>query len=112
MVNMVEDTVYDTAGYGVLDLGATETVGSLEALEALMEMRSRIHGIQEPVEVYNGWSGRKPFRFGNGAVQYSSSYITIPQRLGDQLVHLGMYTIDAEKVPILWASKLSPSLAL
>eukprot|EP00435_Cladocopium_sp_Y103_P024092 s1073_g5.t2 len=101
MVHMVEDTVVDTAGYGVLDLGATETVGSLEALEALMEMRSRIHGIQEPVEVYSGWSGKKPFRFGNGAVQFSSSYITIPQRLGDQLVHLGMYTIDAEKVPIL-----------
>ena len=30
-----------------------------------------------------------------------ATYITIPQRLGDQLVHLGMYTIDAEKVPIL-----------
>ena len=35
-------------------------------------------------------------------MQYSLSYVTtIPQRLGDQLVHLGMYTIDAEKVPIL-----------
>jgi len=51
MVNVVQDTVRDTAGYGVLDLGATETVGSLEAL---MEIRSRIHGMQEPVEVYTG----------------------------------------------------------
>ena len=63
MVNMVEGTVYDTAAHGVLDLGATETAGSLEALETLMEMRSRIHGIQEPVKIYNGWSGRKPFGF-------------------------------------------------
>eukprot|EP00435_Cladocopium_sp_Y103_P053337 s3561_g17.t1 len=52
MVNLIEDTVHDTAGYGVLDLGATETVGSLEALEALMALRSQIHGVQEPVEVY------------------------------------------------------------
>ena len=51
MVNVVQDTVRDTAGYGVLDLGATETVGSLEAL---MEIRSRIHGMQETVEVYTG----------------------------------------------------------
>ena len=28
-----------------------------------------------------------------------------PQRLGDQLVHLGMHTIDAEKVPFLVGTK-------
>ena len=43
MVNVVQGTVRDTAGCGA--------VGSLEAL---MEIRSRIHGIQEPVEVYTG----------------------------------------------------------
>ena len=70
-----------------------------------MVLRSQIHGVQEPVEVYACWSGRKPFRFGNGGVQYTSSYVTVPQRLGDQLVHLGMFTIDAEKVPILVGTK-------
>ena len=82
-------------------IGATETVGSLEALEALMDLRSRMHGISEPVEVFTGPSARKPFRFGNGGIQVSSSYVMVPQRLGDQLVSLGLYTIDAEKVPIL-----------
>ena len=85
-----------TSGYGVLDLGATETVGSLEALEALMSMRAEIHGNQEPVEVFTGPSSKKPFRFGN---------VMVPQRLGEQLVMLGLYTIDAEKVPILIGMK-------
>ena len=105
MVTAMNEVVYDTSGFGVLDLGATETVGSLEALEALMSMRSHIHGNSEPVEVFTGPSSKKPFRFGNGEVQFSSSYVLVPQRLGDQLVMLGLYTIDAEKVPILIGMK-------
>ena len=105
MVASVEEVIYDTSGYGVLDLGATETVGSLEALEALMSMRAEIHGNQEPVEVFTGPSSKKPFRFGNGGVQFSSSYVMASQRLGEQLVMLGLYTIDAEKVPILIGMK-------
>ena len=46
------EVIHNTDGYGALDLGATEIVGSLEALEALMEIRSSVHGIQEPVEVF------------------------------------------------------------
>jgi len=105
MVTAMNEMVYDTSGFGVLDLGATETVGSLEALEALMAMRSHIHGNSEPVEVFTGPSSKKPFRFGNGGVQFSSSYVLVPQRLGEQLVMLGLYTIDAEKVPILIGMK-------
>ena len=52
MVASSDEVIYDTSGYGVLDLGATETVGSLEALEALMEIRINLHGNQEPVEVF------------------------------------------------------------
>ena len=70
-----------------------------------MAMRSRIHGNSEPVEVFTGPSSKKPFRFGNGGVQFSSSYVLVPQRLGEQLVMLGLYTIDAEKVPILIGMK-------
>ena len=51
MVMDENEVSHNTDGYGVLDLGATETVGSLGALEALMEIRSSVHGIQEPVEV-------------------------------------------------------------
>ena len=56
--------------------------------------------------------GSQPFRFGNGGVQYSSSYVTVPQRLGDQVVRLGMFTIDAEKVPILVGIKTFTKLDL
>ena len=101
MVQLADEIIYDTSGYGVLDLGATETVGSLEALETLMAKRANLHGNQEDVEVYTGASSQKPFRFGNGGVQFSSSYVLVHQKLGEQSVLLGMYTIDAERVPIL-----------
>eukprot|EP00913_Durusdinium_trenchii_P000521 g477.t1 len=52
MVMDENEVIHNTDGYGALDLGATEIVGSLEALEALMEIRSSVHGIQEPVEVF------------------------------------------------------------
>ena len=93
----MEELIYDTTGYGVLDLGATETVGSLEALEGLMLRR----GLEEPLQVFSGQDAVKPFRFGNGAVQLSASYCMIPQRLGTTQVQLGVYTLDAPKVPIL-----------
>lgn len=105
MIFHVEETITNTAGFGVLDLGATETVGSLEALETLMALRSQAAGQAEQVEVFYGPSSQKPFRFGNGGVQLSSSYVLIPQKLGDQTVLLGLYTIDAEQVPILLGMK-------
>lgn len=77
-IGMVEDgdtLIYDTSGYGVLDIGATETVCSLEALEALMEKRRQLSGELEKVEVFSGPSSKRPFRFGNGGVQFSSSYM-------------------------------------
>eukprot|EP00913_Durusdinium_trenchii_P000777 g725.t1 len=92
--------VTDTTGYGVLDLGATETVGSLEALEGLMRKREHLLGDQW-VDVYHDAAYQRPFRFGNGGVQFS----LIPQRLGDQTVSLGLFTIDAERVPILVGMK-------
>ena len=85
--------IHDTTGFGVLDLGATETVGSLEALEGLMLRR----GIEEPLQVFSGEEAIKPFRFGNGAVQFSASFCMIPQRLGDKQVQLGVYTLDAPR---------------
>ena len=102
-IYMTEDAevINDTTGYGVLDLGATETVCSLEALEGLMQRRAQVHGIAEPVEVFSGRDATKPFRFGNGATQVSSSFVRVPQRLGDQMVKLGLFTLDAERVPIL-----------
>lgn len=101
--NGEDELVESTAGYGVLDLGATETVASLEALHQLMELRQQLHREPEPVRVIP--AGKRPFRFGNGHVQHSESYVLIPQKVGPHEVLLGIFTLDAEKVPILLGMK-------
>ena len=50
-------------------------------------------------------AGKRPFRFGNGCVQYSESFVMIPQKVGTHEVLLGIFTLDAEKVPILLGMK-------
>ena len=94
-----DELVDSTEGFGVLDLGATETVASLEALHQLMALR----GGGERVRVVP--AGKRPFRFGNGCVQYSESFVMIPQKVGTHEVLLGIFTLDAEKVPILLGMK-------
>ena len=47
----------------------------------------------------------EPFRFGNGGIQMSESYVLVPQRLGDELVMLGIHNIDAPNVPIFVGMK-------
>ena len=93
----------NTAGFGVLDLGATETVGSLEAVEKVLELRELHPG--EPDEVRLVTGANKMFRFGNGEVKMSESYLLLPQQVGSVKVLLGIYTLMAEKVPILIGMK-------
>ena len=94
-----EDLVQDTSGYGVLDIGATETVTSLEALEKLIYLREQHQGDVQDIRVVAG--GKKPFRFGNGEARTSESFILLKQHLGQKTVLLGMYTLNAAKVPSL-----------
>ena len=94
-----DDLVQDTSGFGVLDIGATETVTSLEALEKLIHLRGQHQGEVQDIRVVAG--GRKPFRFGNGEARTSESFILLKQHLGKKTVLLGMYTLNVEKVPIL-----------
>ena len=95
--------VSDMAGFGVLDLGDTETVGSLEAIEQVLQKRYELTGIQDKVQVLP--HGRKMFRFGNGSLQSSESYLLVPQHVGKQDVQLGIFTLMANKVPILIGMK-------
>ena len=96
-----DDIIQNTDGFGILDLGATETVGSLEAVEALAMKRQEMQCWDGDFIVNTGASFRKPFRFGNGGVKFSESFVLVPQRLGTVRVQLGIFTIDAERVPIL-----------
>eukprot|EP00439_Symbiodinium_sp_Y106_P052859 s615_g7.t1 len=89
----------DLDGYAVLGTGATETVGSLPAIEQLMKVRYQQRGYPESVHVMD--QPPKKFKSGNGETAFSSSYILLPQQLGDQEVHLGIYTLDVVGVPVL-----------
>ena len=89
----------DTSGFGVLDLGATETVGSLEAIEKVLQLRQLQPGEFDEVRVMP--NAKKMFRFGNGEVKQCESYLLLPQHVGSKKVLLGIYTLMAEKVPIL-----------
>lgn len=95
-----EKEIKNTDGWGVLDIGATETVASLEALERLLELRRQFH---EPAadELRVVPHGRKPFRFGNGEVQHSESFVLLKQQVGERKVYLGLYTLMVSRVPIL-----------
>ena len=41
------------------------------------------------------------FKFGNGMTQKSESVILLPQRLGNHRLSLGIYTLEAQGVPVL-----------
>ena len=89
----------DLNGYAVLDSGATETVGSLPALEALMLARFRQTGQIERVTVTS--TPMKRFKFGNGSQDLSASHVLIPVMLGQQAVPMGVYNLDVSGVPLL-----------
>ena len=93
----------ELAGYAVIDSGATETVASLPALEALMSLRSHLKGYAEPVVVTD--VPAKRFKFGNGEHAFSSSFILLPQTVGEQAVRLGVFTMDVMGVPLLLGIK-------
>ena len=92
----------DMQGKAVLDIGATATAGSLQAIDHIVRALSD-SGETETLRVYPGC--QRQFRFGNGQVSSSLSYIEIPQRLDGKLIHLGVHTIDADGVPILLSVK-------
>ena len=86
-------------GHAVIDSGATETVGSLPAIEDLMRYRFEVSGNPDSFAISD--TPPRRFRFGNGSVGFSLSHVLIPQDLGDCRVDLGVYSLDVEKVPIL-----------
>ena len=87
------------AGFGIIDCGATETVGSLPALESLTQARFQLNGRTEEVEV--SAAPPKRFKFGNGTFSMSSSCVLVPQSVGELQLRLQLYTLDCEGVPIL-----------
>ena len=100
-----QDASEDLSGYAVLDSGATETVASLPALEALMRARERMRSFPMDPSFQVLDQPPKKFKFGNGEFAVSSSYLLLPQQIGDHQVDLGIYTLDVVGVPILLGIK-------
>ena len=80
---MFQDTksmnpLQDTTGFGVIDLGDTETVGSLDVLDGLMKLRVNSKNKGALVVLPEG---KKAFRFGNGQVQWAPSADLAPRHL-------------------------------
>ena len=67
-------------GFGMIDTGAIETVGGLDALECVHRRRTEKLGHSNRVHVMQGPS--KNFPFGNGDTKYSESYVLLMQSLG------------------------------
>ena len=80
--------------HAVVDTGATETVGSLEAVE----VRSQRFG-QERVGL--DVRRKKRFNFGNAQEREAESYLLLPQTVQGVSTSLGVYTLDVPGVPIL-----------
>ena len=95
------DPSEDLSGYAVLDSGATETVASLPALEALMRVRQGSSDFQAAERFQVLDQPPKKFKFGNGEFAVSSSFLLLPQQIGDHRVDLGVYTLDVVGVPVL-----------
>ncbi|OLP76628.1 hypothetical protein AK812_SmicGene43412 [Symbiodinium microadriaticum] len=85
-------------GYAVIDSGATETVGSLEAIEAVVSMRRSRYGM-ENVRVFS--EAKRSFRFGNAQQETATSYVEVPQTLAGRPVSLGVFALDVPRIPIL-----------
>ncbi|OLQ04139.1 Guanylate cyclase soluble subunit beta-2 [Symbiodinium microadriaticum] len=96
-----QDPSEDLSGYAVLDSGATETVASLPALEALMRVRQGSSDFQAAERFQVLDQPPKKFKFGNGEFAVSSSFLLLPQQIGDHRVDLGVYTLDVVGVPVL-----------
>ena len=84
--------------YAVVDTGATETVGSLDALDAVMTERSLIFG-NESIKVES--EKKKNFKFGNAQTHRAESLVYLPQRFGNQTTALGVYALDVPNIPVL-----------
>ena len=85
-------------GYAVVDTGATETVGSLQAIEYIVNTRAERYG-REDIGVDP--SRTKRFKFGNAEERTAESYLLLPQSVNGTPTSLGVYTLDVPNVPLL-----------
>lgn len=94
-------------GYAVIDTGATETVGSLDAVEYITQQRALRFG---PEDIGVDPKRVKRFKFGNAEERVAESFMLLPQSVQGKPTSLGIYTLDVPNVPILLGIKTMSKL--
>ena len=90
------------AGKGVIDCGATSTLGSVTALESIMANNLEVKG-SDRVEVDP--SVRPTFRFGNNGTKACLSTVNLGVDLGDKTGKLKIHVHDMPDQPVLISVK-------
>lgn len=94
-------------GKGILDCGATSSLGSVEAVESLMRLNCEKGGNhQVEVDLQN----RPTFRFGNGHRKTCLSTAKVAMKLGGKAGNMEVHVHDAANQPILISVKALKSL--
>lgn len=92
----------ETKGLGIIDCGATETIGSLDNIENLYRLRVEKYG-PESIEIDSSQNRR--FRFGNGKGQNAENLTKIQQTIGGKEGSLAIHGLGAQNVSILISIK-------
>jgi hypothetical protein len=92
----------ETRGMGVLDCGATETIGSISSIEALFEDRVQHLG---PQTCTIDTESKRRFRFGNGEGRNASSEATLRLTAAGHPLDLKINALGVDNVPILLSVK-------
>lgn len=92
---------------GVIDSGATSSLGSVEALERVMDENSRIG---EPSQMEIDVNQRPVFRFGNGATKECLSTVRFGLGAGSKSGTMEVHVHDSPGQPILISRKALESL--
>ena len=87
---------------GIIDSGATSSLGSIEALEAVMNANLREHGDSQ---ITIDTRERPTFRFGNGQTRECVSTAHVGISAGDQKGEMTVHVHDAPNQPVLVSRK-------
>ena len=89
------------AGYGVLDPGATRTMGSIEALEHARSIHMQQHQ-QDNITSVNT-EERPTFGFADSKTARCSSTVLMQMRVAEQNMKLRVHALDKGSVPVLFS---------
>lgn len=86
-------------GYGVIDGGATKTLGSIEAIQTILDLNEKKHGCSRLAEVDT--NNRPTFGFGNSSQDTCVSTASLEVSAGNRPGTLQVHALDKGNGPVL-----------